>query len=98
VETASRGYERLQIGGPSPEENRPGHGKSWKGKKMLSPELYGLLLTAAVLAIVVCILALERFKMKAKLQTREMVKICPAPPSSRQHKKRRVTGDMTRPQ
>ncbi|MEN8808415.1 MAG: hypothetical protein ABF291_13115 [Desulfobacterales bacterium] len=50
---------------------------------MLSPELYGLLLTAAVLTIVVCILALERFKMKAKLQTREMMKTCPAPPSSK---------------
>ncbi|MGD8337556.1 MAG: hypothetical protein PVG81_09250 [Desulfobacterales bacterium] len=50
---------------------------------MLRPELYGLLLTAVVLAIVVCILALEKLKMKAKLQTREMMKISPAPPSSK---------------
>jgi hypothetical protein len=54
-----------------------------EGKKMLRPELYGLLLTAVVLAIVVCILALEKLKMKAKLQTREMIKISPAPPSSK---------------
>jgi hypothetical protein len=47
---------------------------------MLSPELYGLLLTAAVLAIVVCILALERFRMKPKHPTRQMMKICPAEP------------------
>lgn len=47
---------------------------------MLSPELYGLLLTAAVLAIVVCILALERFKMRSKRPTRQMMKICPAEP------------------
>ena len=48
---------------------------------MLSPELYGLMLTAAVLAIVVCILALERFKMKAKQYTRRTMKICPAEPA-----------------
>lgn len=48
---------------------------------MLSPLLYGLLLTAAVLAIVVCILALERFKMKAKLPIRQIVKICPVEPA-----------------
>ena len=48
---------------------------------MLSPELYGLLLTGAVLAIVVCILVLERFKMKAKLPTRQIMKICPAKPA-----------------
>ena len=52
-----------------------------KGKKMLSPELYGLLLTAAVLAIVVCILALERFKMKAKQHTRRIMKVCSAEPA-----------------
>jgi hypothetical protein len=44
---------------------------------MLSPELYGLLLTAAVLTVVVCILALERFKLKAKQHTRQMIKTCP---------------------
>jgi len=48
---------------------------------MLSPVLYGLLLTAAILAIVVCILALERFKMKAKPPIRQIVKICPAEPA-----------------
>jgi hypothetical protein len=48
---------------------------------MLSPELYGLLLTAAVLAMVVCILALERLKMKANLKTRQIMKSCPAEPT-----------------
>jgi hypothetical protein len=48
---------------------------------MLSPELYGLLLTAAVLAIVVCILALERYKMKPRQHTQKMMKICPVEPA-----------------
>ncbi|MGB5421028.1 MAG: hypothetical protein WBN03_02645 [Desulfobacterales bacterium] len=48
---------------------------------MLSPELYGLLLTAAVLAIVVCILVLERYKMKAEQHIRQMMKICPVEPA-----------------
>jgi hypothetical protein len=47
---------------------------------MLTPELYGLLLTAAVLAIVVCILVLERYKMRAERHIRQMMKICPVEP------------------
>ena len=47
----------------------------------MSIELYGLLLTAAVLVIVACILALERFKMRAKQPNREMAEICLAGPA-----------------
>lgn len=48
---------------------------------MLSPELYGLLLAAAVLAIIGCILALERFKMKVNKLNDEMIEIYPPEPA-----------------
>jgi hypothetical protein len=81
METALCGHERLQLGEPSLEEKRISYGKSWEGNEMLSPELYGLLLTVAVLVIVVCILAFERYKMKTKLPTRQIMKICTAEPA-----------------
>ncbi|MFZ0242552.1 MAG: hypothetical protein WAL90_12975 [Desulfobacterales bacterium] len=44
---------------------------------MVISELYGVFLAAAVLAVVIFILALERFKMKTGSSHREKVKALP---------------------
>ncbi|MFZ0133870.1 MAG: hypothetical protein WAK95_15125 [Desulfobacterales bacterium] len=68
---------------------------------MVSSDLYGLILAAAmVLAVVIFILALERYKLKAGSLKRKTMTSLPSEAGAIKPAaitKRRATGDMARP-